>query len=97
MAMDSQPPLISSFVIRFVLNEVRETVEETSQHPYRGSIRHIQSDEEMNFHLWEEAVEFIGRYVPLEPSGFGWQLIAVLSIYRHSSQKSTRGVSRQAN
>jgi hypothetical protein len=61
--MDSQPPTISSFVIRFVLNEVQD---EPSQPSYRGSIRHIQSDEEMNFHLWEEAVAFIRRYVPLE-------------------------------
>lgn len=64
--MDSQPPLISSFVIRFVTNEVQETIEDTPQHPFRGSIRHIQSDEEINFHVWQDAVEFIRRYVPLE-------------------------------
>jgi len=61
--MDSQSPLISSFIIRFVQNEAGE---DTSQHHYRGSIRHIQSDEEMNFHIWDEAVEFIRRYVPLD-------------------------------
>ena len=66
MAMDSQSPLISSFVIRFVQNEAQEAAENSDQHPFRGSIRHIQSDEEMNFHLWDEAVEFIRRYVPLE-------------------------------
>ena len=66
LAMDSQPPLISSFVIRFVLNEAQGTVEDTVQQPFRGSIRHIQSDEEMNFHIWEDAVEFMRRYVPLE-------------------------------
>jgi hypothetical protein len=64
--MDSQSPLISSFIIRFVLNEAQEGVENSAPHPYRGSIRHIQSEEELNFHLWEEAVEFIRRYVPLE-------------------------------
>jgi hypothetical protein len=64
--MDSQSPLISSFIIRFVLNEVQEAIENSTQHPYRGSIRHIQSDEELNFHLWEDAVEFIRRYVPLD-------------------------------
>ena len=64
--MDSQSPLITSFVIRFVQNEVQEAVEESGQSLFRGSIRHIQSDEEINFHVWEDAVEFIRRYVPLE-------------------------------
>jgi hypothetical protein len=35
---------------------------------YRGSIRHIQSDEELNFSAWKEAVKFMGRFVPLEDS-----------------------------
>ena len=65
--MDSQPPLISSFVIRFVMHEAQDESSETDLHPFRGSIRHVQSDEEMNFHVWEDAVEFIRRYVPLEP------------------------------
>ena len=64
--MDSQSPLISSFVIRFVQNEAQDEVENSIHHPFRGSIRHIQSDEEMNFSIWEDAVEFIRRYVPLE-------------------------------
>lgn len=63
--MDSQSPIISSFVIRFVMNEAQDELEDAEQHPYRGTIRHIQSDEEMHFHLWEDAVEFIRRYVPL--------------------------------
>lgn len=63
--MDSQFPIISSFVIRFVMNEAQDEPTDTEQHPYRGSIRHIQSDEELNFHVWEDAVEFIRRYVPL--------------------------------
>ncbi|HEY5731344.1 MAG TPA: hypothetical protein VIS72_14935 [Anaerolineales bacterium] len=64
--MESQSPLISSFIIRFVMNEVQEEHADAPSHPFRGSIRHIQSDEEMNFHAWEDAVEFIRRYVPLE-------------------------------
>jgi hypothetical protein len=60
--MDSQPPIISSFIIRFVLNEGQD---EQMLPSYRGSIRHIQSDEELHFHLWDDAVEFIRRYVPL--------------------------------
>ncbi len=60
------PPTISSFVIRFVVegalvnNEVRTV--------YHGAIRHIQSAEELNFSVWQEAVEFMRRFVPLEES-----------------------------
>ena len=62
--MESNPsPSITSFVIRFVLDE---TSPEKETPGYRGTIRHIQSDEEMNFNTWEDAVEFIQRYVPLE-------------------------------
>ena len=65
MAMEStSSPSIMSFVIRFVMDETVQLKE--SQPCYRGAIRHIQSDEEMNFSAWDEAVEFIRRYVPLE-------------------------------
>jgi hypothetical protein len=64
MAMEPNPsPSIASFVIRFVLDEVSPEKETLG---YRGAIRHIQSDEEMNFHTWEDAVKFIQSYVPLE-------------------------------
>ncbi len=33
---------------------------------YRGEIRRIQTSEEIHFIAWEEAAEFIRRYVPLE-------------------------------
>jgi Mn-containing catalase len=59
MAMDApEAPTISSFVIRFVVDP--------GQDAYRGEIRHIQTREEIHFHAWEEAVEFIKRYVPIE-------------------------------
>jgi hypothetical protein len=61
------PPNISSFVIRFV---VEKAADEQKHQPYRGAIRHIQTDEELNFSNWEEAVNFICRFVPLE-SGDG--------------------------
>jgi hypothetical protein len=64
--MDSQSPFISSFVIRFVMNEAPEDPEAAGQPSYRGSIRHIQSEEELHFHAWEDAVEFIRRYVPIQ-------------------------------
>jgi hypothetical protein len=63
--MESNPsPSISSFVIRFVLDET--SLEKDAQPYYRGAIRHIQSDKEINFNTWEDAVAFIQRYVPLE-------------------------------
>ncbi len=63
--MDSHlPPNISSFVIRFVVDSA--VTDQQSHQPYRGAIRHIQTDEEMNFSNWEEAVTFIRRFVPLE-------------------------------
>lgn len=59
------PPTISSFVIRFIVEETAEAVLAASH--YRGSIRHVQSDQTLNFSEWQDAVEFIRRFVPLEP------------------------------
>ena len=58
------PPTISSFVIRFVVEGPAET--EAAPTPYHGAIRHVQSDEILNFSIWQDAVEFMQRYVPLE-------------------------------
>ncbi len=55
------PPLISSFIIRFVMEEFS-----ADKPVYHGSIRHIQSAEEVNFHEWHEATEFMHRFVQLE-------------------------------
>jgi len=60
----SASPSITSFVIRFVVDEPSSTEETHSS--YRGTIRHIQTNEELTFSAWENAVEFIQRYVPLE-------------------------------
>lgn len=65
---DQHPPTITSFVIRFVLED---TPPDGDGHallltPYRGAIRHVQSDETLHFSAWGEAVQFIRRYVPLE-------------------------------
>lgn len=54
-------PLISSFIIRFVMEEVS-----AEPSAYHGSIRHIQSAEEIHFGEWKEALEFMRRFVPLE-------------------------------
>jgi hypothetical protein len=57
----SLPPSlsISSFVIRFVVNPGTQD--------YRGEIRHIQTQQELHFQSWEDAVKFIRVYVPIEP------------------------------
>jgi hypothetical protein len=53
-------PLISSFIVRFVMEEL------SAEKPvYHGSIRHIQSAEEINFNEWREATEFMHRFVQL--------------------------------
>jgi len=62
--MDSnQPPDITSFVIRFVHPPASERMNLVK---YHGSIRHIQTNRELNFTQWEEAVSFIRSFVPLE-------------------------------
>ncbi len=54
-------PLISSFIIRFVMEEL------SAEKPaYHGTIRHIQSAEEINFNEWREATEFMHRFVQLD-------------------------------
>ena len=62
--MNSLPPTISSFVIRFVVEA--PAAGQPDPLPYHGSIHHVQSDETANFSVWQDAVEFIRRYVPLE-------------------------------
>lgn len=67
--MDRQPPpIITSFVIRFVYTE-SPSIDETPgqpKHSYRGAIRHIQSDQEIAFVEWHEALNFMSQFVPLQ-------------------------------
>lgn len=60
------PPTITSFVIRFVFSPGSEPPEGSSLPSYRGTIRHIQTEQELNFSSWQEAVAFIQRFVPLD-------------------------------
>ncbi len=54
-------PLISSFIVRFVMEKL------LAEKPvYHGTIRHIQSMEEINFNEWHEAMEFMHRFVHLD-------------------------------
>jgi len=65
MAMEPRVyPAINSFVIRFVVDGPSSAEEARS--PYRGTIRHIQSNAELSFNTWQDAVKFIQRYVSLE-------------------------------
>ncbi len=67
--MDSQePPSISSFVIRFVYSELSliDGLQGQAKHAYRGTIRHVQSDQEIAFVEWEVAQDFMRQFVPLE-------------------------------
>ncbi|MBM4426003.1 MAG: hypothetical protein FJ031_02060 [Chloroflexi bacterium] len=53
-------PLISSFIIRFVLDETAD------QPTYHGVVRHIQTAQEVSFTEWREATEFMRRFVQLD-------------------------------
>lgn len=51
--------VISSFILRF-------TQESDADLPWRGVVRHVQSDEESRFTRMEEALRFIGRFVDVD-------------------------------
>jgi hypothetical protein len=61
-------PGITSFVIRFVYAESTSSPNSNgaTHAVYRGAVRHIQTDQEIAFSSWREAVEFMRRFVPLE-------------------------------
>lgn len=59
--MEEQSPTITSFVVRFVHSGPPEKT------TYRGSILNVQTNEEVAFVRWEEAVEFIRHFVSLTP------------------------------
>jgi len=63
------PPSITSFIIRFVVQEpkiIENGVQVYQHNKFYGAIRHIQSDQEMNFSRWDEAVKFIERFIHLD-------------------------------
>ena len=57
------PPEITSFVIRFIVDQPQTRDDAPS---FRGAIRHVQSEKELNFRNWQDAVEFINGYIPIE-------------------------------
>lgn len=56
--------VISSFILRF-------TQETDIDAPWRGVVRHVQSDEEARFTRIDEALRFIGRYIELDRMATG--------------------------
>jgi hypothetical protein len=63
-------PMITSFVVRFVCFEpTSEGIHPSLSPNYRGSITHVQSDQELVFNRWEDAFEFIQRFTPVNLQG----------------------------
>lgn len=58
--MPETPPLISSFILRFIQSEG-----DSPQLRLRGSIRHIQSGQEASFLSWHDIQIFVQRFVDL--------------------------------
>lgn len=63
--MEENSLTITSFVVRFVHSGP------PADATFRGSILNVQTNEEVSFRHWEEAVEFIRRYVQLSPEHDG--------------------------
>lgn len=73
-SQESDLPTISSFVLRFIhfqksvqpnLSSVPENELGETEIKYRGTIRHVQSNREILFTDWKQAVTFIQNYVPM--------------------------------
>ena len=56
---------IVSFILRFTLEDDPDPLSPAPS--WRGMLRHVHTDEQINFVRLEEALEFIGRYVDLSP------------------------------
>lgn len=67
--MTEPTPEINSFILRFVHSHP----EDASAH-LRGSIRHIQSNEEKAFIHWNEVEQFVKRFIPLDTFSSGHNL-----------------------
>ena len=61
--MEESSPEITSFVVRFIHSGPPENT------TLRGSILNVQTNQELPFLHWEEAVDFIRRFVRLSAGG----------------------------
>jgi hypothetical protein len=57
------PPSVTSFVIRFVHAGPGFS---PSAPGYRGTIRHVQTDQEVAFTRWDDVVDFVKLFVSIE-------------------------------
>jgi len=64
MMTENLLPLISSFIIRFVVDNSTDSKQNSPL--FHGTIRHIQTDEEVNFVHWGDVEKFIQLFVPLD-------------------------------
>jgi len=61
--MDSiTKPIVTSFILRFVQDQPPDT----NTQRYRGAIRHIQTDREVQFTHWEDAENFIRNFISID-------------------------------
>ncbi len=60
--MSSAPPVVESFVLRFV-HDASSDPAALSQSHWHGVVVHVQSNEEKNFSNIADAIAFISRYV----------------------------------
>jgi len=60
---------IASFILRFVQEQAPSS--EPTLPPWRGVIRHVQSDEETHFTNVDDALAFIAHYVDLTGEATG--------------------------
>jgi hypothetical protein len=59
---------IHSFVVRFVDATPAAVAAEGAEPPqpvWHGTVRHVQSETELRFTRWQDAVAFIARYVDI--------------------------------
>jgi hypothetical protein len=61
--VDDSFPNITSFMIRFIEEGPTDSAGEPV---YRGFIRHIQTDKEIVFTRWQDAMTFMEKYVSIE-------------------------------
>ncbi len=64
--MTPEPHLVS-FVLRFVYDQPSGTATAAATR-WHGVIRHVQSNEELHFIRWADAVAFIERFAQLDQS-----------------------------
>jgi hypothetical protein len=63
LSLDS--PRVESFVLRFVHDVAEEGASVPTEHAWRGIVVHVQSNTEVNFTEFADAVAFIARYLPV--------------------------------